>query len=109
MLRLPVHERAPWIGSYRSVFVPSTGQHVDVAKLIMEQQDLVVRLSLLEKVGAFRRGDVRVPKSSVRDVRVTVRPFAELRGFRAPGTGVPGLIALGTWRQRGRRDFAAVY
>ena len=32
-----------------------------------------------------------------------------LRGIRAPGTGWPGRIALGTWRHRGGKGFAAVY
>ena len=80
-----------------------------MAKLIVDQENLVVRLSTLEKVGAFRRGDVRVPRSSVQDVRVTERPFTELRGLRVPGTAFPGLIALGTWRRKEGLDFAAVY
>jgi hypothetical protein len=32
-----------------------------------------------------------------------------LRGVRAPGTGIPGVISLGTRRATGVRDFAAVY
>jgi len=31
-----------------------------------------------------------------------------LRGIRAPGTGIPGVIALGTRRFDGGKDFAAV-
>jgi hypothetical protein len=79
-----------------------------VAKLGYEGDELVVRLSWLEKLGAFR-GDVRVPRSSVRDVRATDQPWSELRGIRAPGTGWPGVIALGTRRGSGVRDFSAVY
>jgi hypothetical protein len=37
------------------------------------------------------------------------KPFSEIEGVRSPGTGVPGVIALGTYRARGRRDFVAVY
>jgi hypothetical protein len=33
----------------------------------------------------------------------------ELRGMRAPGTGVPGQVALGTWRHRRGKDFVALY
>ena len=29
--------------------------------------------------------------------------------MRAPGTGWPGTIALGTWRHDGVKDFCAVY
>jgi hypothetical protein len=40
---------------------------------------------------------------------VSTTPFRDLRGIRAPGTGLPGVIALGTWRYRGGKDFAALY
>jgi hypothetical protein len=79
-----------------------------VATLRREGDEIVVLLNDLEKFGAFR-GDVRVPFSAVRDVRVSRSPFRDLRGIRAPGTGWPGGIALGTWRYRGGRDFAALY
>lgn len=32
-----------------------------------------------------------------------------MRGMRAPGVGIPYLIALGTWRYRGGKSFIAVY
>ena len=70
--------------------------------------EIVVTLNDLEKVGALR-GDVRVPFTAVRSVRVSPSPFVDLRGMRAPGTGIPGVIALGTWRSKGAKDFAAVY
>jgi hypothetical protein len=70
--------------------------------------ELVVTLNDLEKAGAMR-GDVHVPASAVRLVRVSTNPFRELQGMRAPGTGIPGVIALGTWRSKGAKDFAAVY
>jgi hypothetical protein len=79
-----------------------------VARIRYDGDELVVRLGWLEKLGAFR-GDVRVPRSSVREVRATERAWSELRGIRAPGTGWPGVIALGTRRGSGIREFAAVY
>lgn len=79
-----------------------------MATLKREGDDLVVRLNDLEKAGALH-GDVRVPFSAVRAVRVSHRPFRDLRGIRAPGTGMPGVIALGTWRSRTGKDFAALY
>jgi hypothetical protein len=69
---------------------------------------LVVRLSPLEKLGALS-GDVRVPPVAVCDIRWVDDPWSELRGVRAPGTGVPRVISLGTRRGRGLKDFAAVY
>jgi hypothetical protein len=79
-----------------------------VAQIHVQGSDLVVRLSLMEKAGAFH-GDVRIPLAAVRAVRVAEDPWTELRGIRAPGTGVPGVIALGTRLGGGTRDFAAVY
>jgi hypothetical protein len=79
-----------------------------VADLRIEDAELVVSLSLLEKLGALRR-DVRVPLSAVTAVRVSEDPWSELRGIRAPGTGFPGVISLCTRRGEGIRDFAAVY
>ncbi|TMD03268.1 MAG: hypothetical protein E6J03_07795 [Chloroflexi bacterium] len=79
-----------------------------MAELIVDGDTLVVRLSALEKLGAMR-GDVRVPLRAVRDIRVSDDPWSELRGVRAPGTGIPRVIALGTRRSAGTKDFTAVY
>jgi hypothetical protein len=79
-----------------------------MATLVVDGDHLVVHLSLLEQVGALR-GDVRVPLAAVHDVRVSDNPWSQLRGVRAPGTGWPGVIALGTRRGRGVKDFTAVY
>jgi hypothetical protein len=80
-----------------------------MARLRVEGDRLVVRLSALEKLGAFIGHDPRVPRSAIRDVRVSENPWAELRGIRAPGTGWPGVISLCMRRYEGGRDFAAVY
>ena len=78
-----------------------------MARLIVEGPDLVVGLSSIEKLGALR-GNVRVPLSTVRSAEVEPDPWAALRGIRAPGTGIPGVIALGTRRFPGGKDFTAV-
>jgi hypothetical protein len=79
-----------------------------MADLVVDGANLTVRLSGLEKLGAFR-GDVTVPLSAVTSVRVSEDQWSELRGMRAPGTGIPGVIALCTRRGGGVRDFSAVY
>ena len=79
-----------------------------MATLEVNGNDLVVRLRPLEKLGAIH-GDVRVPLKTVTAVRMTTEPWSELRGVRAPGTGLPGVIALCTLRGSGVKDFAAVY
>jgi hypothetical protein len=79
-----------------------------MATLRREGAEVVLKLNDLEKAGALH-GDVRVPATAVREARVSTTPFRDLRGIRAPGTGVPGAVALGTWRYRGGKDFAALY
>lgn len=74
----------------------------------IQGDELIVRLSGWEKVGAMR-GDIRVPLDAITTVREVDAASRELRGWRAPGTGFPGRIALGTWRGRGSKDFVAAY
>ena len=78
-----------------------------MAQLVIDGDDLVVELSTLEKLGALH-GDVSVPLRAVRNVRASVTPYREVRGIRAPGTGWPRRIAIGTWRYRGGKDFACI-
>ena len=79
-----------------------------VATLLVEGSDLVVRMSELEKFEAVH-ADVHVPLSTVRVVRVVEDAWPELRGIRAPGTGIPGVIAVGTRRGSFGKDFAVVH
>jgi hypothetical protein len=78
-----------------------------MAKLIVEGPDLVVQMSSLEKLGAVR-GDVRVPLSTVQSAEIEPHPWSAVRGIRAAGTGIPGVIVLGTRRFLHGKDFAAV-
>lgn len=73
----------------------------------IEGSELVVRLSALEKLAAFV-GDVRFPLACVTEVAVEPDAWGALRGIRAPGTGIPYVIAYGTRRWRGGRDLALV-
>jgi len=79
-----------------------------VAELHIEGTELVVHLSVLEKAEAVH-GDIRVPLSDVVEVRVVDDPWPELRGIRAPGTGIPHVIAVGTRRGTFGKDFVAVH
>jgi hypothetical protein len=80
-----------------------------VAHLDVAGGELILRLSALERLGGFVRGDAHVALTAVRGARAVANPWKELRGIRSPGTGFPGLIALGTRRFGGGKDFAAVY
>ncbi len=79
-----------------------------MARLSVEGDELVLNLSGMEKVEGLH-GDIRVPVSTVREVRSTDDPRSERRGIRAPGTGIPGVIAVGTRRGGAIKDFAAIH
>jgi len=79
-----------------------------VADLRTEDGELVLRLHVAEKAEGFH-GDIRVPLSAVTAVRAVDDPWPELRGIRAPGTGLPDVIAVGTRRGAFGKDFAAVH
>jgi hypothetical protein len=67
-----------------------------MATITIDGPELIVGLSWLEKLGAFR-GEVGVPLT------------AGDRSPRSPDTGIPSVLSLGTRRFPGGRDFAAVY
>lgn len=80
-----------------------------MATLAIQGDELIVRLSPLEKLAAFH-GNVHVPLSAIEAVSADSDPWSALRGVRAPGTGIPGLIAYGVRRMTGERpDFAALW
>jgi hypothetical protein len=79
-----------------------------MADLEVDGDRLALRLTTKEHLEGMHR-DVVVPRSSVAVVRVTEDVWSELRGIRAPGTGLPGVIAVGTRRGSFGKDFAAVH
>jgi hypothetical protein len=78
-----------------------------MATFVIEGETLRLHLSAWERAAAFH-GDITVPLRAVTGVQVDENPWDSLRGVRAPGTGIPGVIAYGTRRYRAGRDFAAV-
>jgi hypothetical protein len=78
-----------------------------VAHLVVESGELVLHLNRREKFWGFSR-DIRVPLSAVRAVSTPHNAWAELRGWRVAGTGIPGVVALGTRRHGDGYDFTAV-
>ena len=80
-----------------------------MAKLIREGNDLVLSLSFWEKLGALHSS----PRTTIESVAKIEFPeklwrAQVLRGIRAPGTGIPFVLLLGTMRGRGYRDFVAI-
>lgn len=76
-----------------------------MARVLVTNVDVTVSMSKLERAEALH-GDITVPRSAVTAVRVVPDGLAELHGFRAPGTGIPGVLMVGTLRDHGRKTFA---
>ena len=79
-----------------------------MAEVQIDGTELVLHLRALEKAEGAH-GDIRLPLSAVTAVRSVDDPWPELRGIRAPGTGLPNVIAVGTRRGKFGKDFAAVH
>jgi hypothetical protein len=62
-----------------------------MAELIVEEEDLVVRLTLAEKIWGFH-GDVRVRLSSIVSVAPDPKPWPGLRGWRMAGVSFTGRL-----------------
>lgn len=71
---------------------------------------LIYKLSPLEMLGALR-GTPSARVENLKSVELHQDPWTSkvLRGIRAPGTGFPFVIMLGTLRHRFGKDFSVVY
>src|SRR5215831_17472230 len=87
---------------------PARVSSTQMAKLIVDDENLVVRLTLGEKIGAFH-GDIRVPLSSIVSVAPDPKPWLGLRGWRMAGVSFTGLVSLGTRRHGTGYDFCILH
>jgi len=81
-----------------------------MAHLQINDSRVRLDLSRLEKIGALHSSP-EVEVTDIEAVEVIENPWssAYLKGMRAPGTGVPYRILLGTMRYKGGKDFCAIY
>ena len=81
-----------------------------MAQLIEENGELVIRLSFREKIFALH-GNPRAKTVDLIATTESENPWSKevLRGVRAPGTGIPYVVLLGTMRFKGGKDFTAIY
>ncbi len=81
-----------------------------MARATIVGSEVVLQLSAGEKFFGFHKS----PRANLVDI-VKIEPvdnfwkFSGWRGVRAPGTGIPGVVGLGTWRKLGAKTFCAVY
>jgi hypothetical protein len=72
--------------------------------------EVVLKLSPSERFWGFHAS----PRALVQDIAKIERvenfwKYSGWRGVRAPGSGIPGVVGLGTWRKFGTKSFCAVY
>jgi hypothetical protein len=79
-----------------------------MAELIVDDADLVVHLTLGEKIRGFR-GDIRVPLTFIYAVAPDPKPWLALRGWRMAGISFPGHSAAGTRRHGDGYDFCVLH
>jgi hypothetical protein len=79
-----------------------------MAKLLVTDDAVTVSLSVIEKAEALH-GDVSVPRTAVVSARVVPDGLDEVHGLRMPGTGLPGVIMVGTWRDKQGVTFAVCH
>ncbi|HEX5301485.1 MAG TPA: hypothetical protein VFW50_31300 [Streptosporangiaceae bacterium] len=79
-----------------------------MAELIIDDWDLVVRLTLSEKIWGLH-GDIRVRLPSVAAVAADPQPWLGLRGWRMAGISFVGRVVYGTRRHGSGYDFCILH
>ena len=79
-----------------------------MASVEVDPTSFRVNLGRLERLGALH-GDLEATRAQVAGAQAVDDLWEQLRGIRAPGTGIPRTIMLGTTRKDGAKDFCVVY
>ena len=81
-----------------------------MAHLVLNDDRVRLNFSVLEVLGAFHLSP-EVALSEVESVEVIENPWMRdvLKGVRAPGTGIPFVVMLGTMRYLTGKDLVAIY
>ncbi|MCU1636694.1 MAG: hypothetical protein JWQ68_1933 [Cryobacterium sp.] len=79
-----------------------------MASLRVHTDRLEIELTSAEKTLSWRREAIVVRRENIRSVTITDDPWIWIRGIRAPGSLVPLVVAVGTWKFHGGKDFLAI-
>jgi hypothetical protein len=79
-----------------------------MAELMRDGQDLVVKLNVMEKAEAMH-GEVRVPWAAVQSMTVLEDAIHAVHGLKLPGSRLPGVFAMGTFKSNEGNVFAIVH
>ena len=76
--------------------------------LLLDQTQLEVVLSPIERAATFHRENIRVARDTITKVQLTDDAWTWLRGVPGPGSHIPGILAAGTWKGAGTTDFVLI-
>ncbi|TFC05335.1 hypothetical protein [Cryobacterium mannosilyticum] len=79
-----------------------------MASLRVHPDRLEIHLTKAEKTLSLRRDDLVVQRENIRSVTITDDPWIWIRGIKAPGLELPLVLAVGTWKFHGGKDFLAI-
>ena len=81
-----------------------------MARVIKTKNLIELQLSFWEKIFSLH-GNQKVSLDKLEKSYEAQNPWSKevLKGVRAPGTGIPFKILLGTMRYKGGKDFTAIY
>lgn len=81
-----------------------------MAHLVVSENKVRLELSLLEVLGAFHSSP-EINLDQIESVEVVENPWTSdlLKGVRAPGTGIPFIVLMGTMRYLNGKDFCLFY
>lgn len=79
-----------------------------MAAIGIEGDEVVLRLGAVERLEGVH-SDLRASLASLRSVEVLDDALGAVRGCRMPGTSIPGVVAVGTFVEKGTRIFAVVH
>jgi hypothetical protein len=68
-----------------------------VANLVINADTLTVQMSLTEKAEALH-GDLTVPRTAITAVQVVSSGIDAVHGFKLLGSGIPGVLRVGTFK-----------
>jgi len=76
--------------------------------LLLDQTQLEVVLSPVERAAAFHRENLRIARETITKVQLTGDAWTWLRGVSSHGTHIPGILAAGTWTAAATTDFVLI-
>jgi hypothetical protein len=76
-----------------------------VANLVISDESVTLQLSLAEKAEALH-GDLTLPRSAITAVRVVSSCMDEVHGFKLVGSGIPGVMMVGSFKGADGSTFA---